>query len=249
LKVIVSITKPLNLADFGMYQLELINGGEQWITGISIHLLGGGYVPAIYVTSDYNATTTKGPIQLAIDEWEDEGLSNETGAIIFIPPGPLKNPEGAHLENIIMGSPPSKLQGVGPGGAIAKDPATRGTYLNGGNFGAGVLCLPPELFCDAVAAGEWRTNALRKSNDQSNTNNANLGLVEGPVLYVLGSEDFYNTNDWTYEARTGGIDGCLISGGTQLNPQPFEGNQPDTFEVVAVQGGGITVSCIFNKNL
>lgn len=242
-----------------MYHLELANDdGEKWITGISIHLRGGNYLPRIYVTSDYNATALKGPIQLAIDDWEDENDSSVTGAIIFIPPAVISDPdgapnadvlnhEGAHLENIIMGSPPSKLQGVGPGGAILRDEETRGTRLDGGNFGAGILCPAPQLFCDADAALEWRANALRKSKMQSiKFDNANFGLVEGPVLYVIGSETDYNDINWS-EANTGGIDGCLISGGTQLNPQKFTATQPDTFEVVAVQGGGITVSSYETK--
>jgi hypothetical protein len=247
LQVIVNITKPLNVSDFGMYQLELINNeDEKWITGISIHLLdpaGEGYAPTIYVTSDFVANEIQGPIQRAIDTWEgDDSDLHEKGGIIFIPPHP-DNPKGAHLENLIMGSPPAKLQGIGPGGDIVVDEATRGTHLNGGNFGSGVLCTgapaADNFFCDTQATAAWRNAALGKATNDM----GNLGLVEGSVLYVLGSKAFYQDNDWAEEALTGGIDGCLISGGTQLNPGPFVPTDPNTPVVVAVQGGGITVSC------
>jgi hypothetical protein len=250
LQIIVNITKPSNASQSGMYQLELINdSNEKWITGISIHLLDletDGYAPTIYITSDFSATSTQGRIQLAIDEWEELDI-NQTekharGAIIFIPPN-TDDPGGAHLENIIMGSPPCKLQGIGPGGGIVTDEATRGTYLNGGNAGAGVLCEPqtPEnLFCDAQATDAWRASAISKSS----ADNGNTGLVEGPVLYVLGSRDFYVEQNWTDAGRTGGIDGCLITGGTQMTRFPnYVTPQPNEVEIVGLQGGGITVSC------
>jgi hypothetical protein len=163
------------------------------------------------------------------------------------------NPEGAHLENLIM-SYPVKLQGIGPGGDNGADQLTRGTLLDGGNFGAGVLCVS-DLFCDAPARGAWIDNAQTKAAsllvpDEAGNPTTTIGstaLVEGQVLYVLSNEVTHDDGPWglgwTSEALTGGIDGCLITGGFQ---QAGQGNPvPDVVqgapEVKTVQGGGITL--------
>ena len=253
-----------------MFQLELTNNGETWFTGISIHLIGGGYVPVIYRVGDlapggpeFNPTDTLGPIQQALDAWEANSTVHARGAIIMIHPNNRTefNPEGTHLENLIM-SYPAKLQGVGPG----KDRETanddvRGTQLDGGAFGAGILCPDPfnppaqsNLFCDALARDAWLDNMNQKVT--ALTEQATIGnpaLVEGSVLYVLSNNITWSNgpdgNGWTNEALPGGVDGCLITGGVQELGGIFRGpvtpgvpqNPPDVPQVTAVQGGGITL--------
>jgi hypothetical protein len=101
-----------------MFQLNLKNGaGKEWITGISVHLLGEGYNPTVYDTRDSNSTT--GRIQEAIDTWEGTINPGDTGslpgAIILAYPNDVgvDNPSGAHVENIIMSYPGAKIQGIG----------------------------------------------------------------------------------------------------------------------------------------
>jgi FtsP/CotA-like multicopper oxidase with cupredoxin domain len=266
---------PTNASFFGMFQLELTNSEteETWFTGISIHLIGGNYNPVIYRVgdlapggADYNATVDGGgPIQQALDAWEAATESHERGAIIMIHPNQVKhlNPDGAHFENLIM-SYPAKLQGIGPGKdrevvttANDQEP-TRGTQLDGANFGAGILCDPfanPQLFCDARTRDAWLDIISNKVASLTAGGNEiiNPALVEGQVLYVLSNNATWalgpNNTGWTDEALTGGVDGCLITGGIQERGGIFRGpvapaqaqDAPDVPQVVAVQGGGVTL--------
>jgi hypothetical protein len=263
LQVIITISDPGmdGVHSYGMYQLKLVNQDsmEEWLTGISVHLRdynGNGYFPMIYDPAHYAASSTEGPIQQAIDEWEGASASlHAKGAIVMIHPNVITNdnPEGAHLENLIM-SYPVKLQGIGPGGDNSADERTRGTQLDGGNFGAGVLC-DGNLFCDAAARGAWIDNAQTKAaNLQRSPGEESIsfdigstGLVEGQVLYVLSNnvthENGPDQAGWITEALTGGVDGCLITGGFQQagQGQPGPPVAPNAPEVTTVQGGGITL--------
>lgn len=239
-----------------MYQLELVNpdSAEAWFTGISVHLIGGDYDPVIYDSDseDFNPTTEAGRIQLAIDAWEADTANHSRGGIILIRPNEINdqtNREGAHFENLIMVRPVF-LQGIGPGGDLPADEETRGTQLNGGNFGAGVLCLDEDiLFCDALATDKYRAKVVEKATALSSTATiANTALVEGSVLYVLSNREIHEDGPtgfgWGNEAWAGGIDGCLITGGVQENRGALNPAGGEVPEVVAVQGGGITVSLI-----
>lgn len=107
----------------GMYQLHLTNdAGNEWFNGISVHLLGTGYNPTVYDTRDAAALEGIGPIQAAIDQWEDVAKASDgnattlNGAIILVYPGndtTPTNPTGAHVENIVMTYPGAKIQGIG----------------------------------------------------------------------------------------------------------------------------------------
>jgi len=249
----ISIANPVDNGEpYGMYKLQLTRRltptelGESWHTGISVHLIGGAYDPVVYDSSDYVADNTRGAVQAAIDAWEGDVANHGSGGIVLIRPAPVdtSNPEGAHLENLIM-SRPVKLQGFGPGhdNLVATD--TQGTHLSGAAFGAGILCNPfqvPDLFCDTLARDAWLArveSAAAALGDIANNN-----LVQGSVLYVLGgTAQVIDTNN---EALTGGIDGCRISGGFQENavqqPAPGAGLP----EVSAVQGGGITLHSYTN---
>jgi hypothetical protein len=254
IQVTIIIETPEDPLSYGMYTLELTNNFEKkWHTGISIHLLGESYTPTVFDTANY--TDTGGPIQAAINDWEDNGKNKtdpvpdyESGAIILIRPvdaDPNTNPEGAHLENLIM-SRPAKLQGIGPGGDNPVFSETQGTHVSGGGFGNGILCTGTDLFCDALARDAWIVRAEDKAQEMEGgiVNNA---LVEGQVLYVLGGKKQYEEDiDWNNEALTGGIDGCRISGGHQSNPGivgPFDAVNP---EVRSVQGGGIMLHSYTN---
>lgn len=68
---------------------------------------------------------------------------------------------------------------------------------------------------------------------------SNNALVEGQVLYVLSDKTIYDDTNWTATELRGGIDGCVITGGSQaqqLNPVP--GGNPNGPEIVTFQGGG-----------
>jgi hypothetical protein len=247
--VTIEIATPDLARPYGMYTLELTNFGQKWHTGISIHLLGGSYTPTVFDTADYTATATAGRIQAAINDWEDFGV-HTLGAIILIRPeaaDPNTNPEGAHLENLIM-SLPAKLQGIGPGGDNPAFLDTQGTHVSGGGFGAGILCDAGQ-FCDALAPGAWKVRAEARARELAEFGGGivNNALVEGQVLYVLGGMAQHDLDiDWNNEALTGGVDGCRISGGSQQNPGivgPLDFAVP---EVGAVQGGGITLHSYTN---
>jgi hypothetical protein len=119
----------------------------------------------------------------------------------------------------------------------SQDDPTRGTELNGAGYGAGVLCTPAEgLFCDAQTQALWRDSLIAKTASRDISNNA---LVEGQVLYVLSDSSIYESGPWDRMALWGGVDGCVITGGSQAQPlDPAPGGNPDVPEVVAVQGGG-----------
>ena len=154
-------------------------------------------------------------------------------------------------------SPPIKLQGIGGGGGTL---ATRGTKLDGGNFGAGRLCEPPLLFCDALATDNYQQSLVSKANFLKNTRSEtdgttvlndgilNNGLVSGSVLHVMGDYKTYQNgpldSSWnaTSMALIGGIDGCFITGGIQTaqfgNFGQITNDEP---QITTTQGGGITL--------
>jgi len=64
-------------------------------------------------------------------------------------------------------------------------------------------------------------------------------LTEGQVLYVLSDRDVYESSLWNTEGLLGGVDGCVITGGSQAQPQAAAPvDNPGEPAFVAVQGGG-----------
>lgn len=112
--------------------------------------------------------------------------------------------------------------------------------MNGGGYNAGILCadpvIPDGLFCDAQAQTLWRDSLVEKMSGRTTDNNA---LVEGQVLYVLSDKDIYEDGNWSRMELWGGIDGCVITEGSQAQPlDPVPGGNQDGPQVVATQGGG-----------
>jgi hypothetical protein len=114
--------------------------------------------------------------------------------------------------------------------------------LNGAGYGAGSLCPNPDpnnpnqLFCDAQAQDLWRTSLVEKIGNRVIDNNA---LVEGQVLYVLSDKGVYEDGNWSRMELWGGVDGCVITGGSQAQPlNPVLGGNQEIPQIVAFQGGG-----------
>ena len=130
------------------------------------------------------------------------------------------------------------IAALGPGDSNQISDMTRGTQLNGGGFRAGVFC-PDQvnLFCDVQAQEQWRLDLMSKLSSPSLNNNH---LVQGQVLFVVSDQDVYDSKVWDDpEALSGGVDGCLITGGAQSGAQnPLPAEDPDMPQVVAFQGGG-----------
>ena len=83
-----------------------------------------------------------------------------------------------------------------------------------------------------------RLLAPTMGTDPTITNNK---LVEGSVLYVLSNDVIHENgptgSGWT-EELTGGLDGCVVTGGFQQAGLVTPPANPDGPEIVAVQGGG-----------
>ena len=108
------------------------------------------------------------------------------------------------------------------------------------------------LFCDAALQDNWRTSLINK--DRVSETSDNNALVEGQVLYVLSDKDIYNDGNWTDRVELwGGIDGCVITGGSQAEPLNPGGNPIDAPGITAFQGGGGKIesrrNCVYTYSI
>ncbi len=120
----IRITVPIAFVGVGPRQLLIrAANGKTTPVGITIHVLGGGYTPAIVHVPEDQPT-----IQAAID------ASSENGLVVVH--------EGTYRESVIMHRR-VKLQGVGPGGSVGAPENTAiddirftvpGSVINGRNF-------------------------------------------------------------------------------------------------------------------
>lgn len=228
--------------DPGSYQLKIIaDNGQSTINGLTIHVLGTGYNPAVYevgVGKTFDPSDPKytgdaaGPIQDAVMAAADAGGD----ALVVVYPGyqvPYFNPEGHYLENIVLYSP-LKLQGVGPGGVYEDGSYVQGTIIDGRAVGA-----------DNVYTEWWREDLMpdiwenRGGWDGSIVDNeGNPRLYEGAVVTVVAEDAEFTS---VYKAS---IDGFTIRGGDQQGfPnnlwQIGGGRKPGVNPEVVVQGGGV----------
>ncbi len=214
----IEVTVPAGMrAD--VYPLRITaDNGQSLVNGLSFHVLGPGYAPALFEVGPGREYAT---IQSAID-----AAAQENRALVVVFPGETGqwNPNGVYYENPVIPTP-LKLQGVGPGGV----------YSEGGNVLGSVI--------DGVGMtgdtdySEWWRDELIPSLDWD----GNQNMVEGQVITILAQANRFGAN---YSAA---IDGFTIQGGDQQgfpnNRQQIGGALiPGAQADVQVQGGGIYVN-------
>ncbi len=180
------------------------NNGEHTVNGLTFHVRGTGYNPAVREVGPGRAFAT---IQAALDA----GFTNNGDDLVVVYPGtpsignPRLNPRGAYYENLIMASP-VKLQGVGPGG-FQGTTFVPGSIIDGSAF-AGDTQLATDWY-DSIGALTW---------------DGNQSVSDGQVVYVLASENATTAAGSARQFTSGfkaAIDGFDIRGGDQ---QGFPGN-------------------------
>ncbi len=221
----------------GAYQMQIIaNNGQTTVNGLTFHILGSGYDPALYEVGPTKLYTT---IQSALDAAagyaDPDNPTPAENALVVVYPGAtalFTNPLGIWLENPIIYSP-VKLQGIGPGGVYPDGTGVMGSILDGRGMGG-----------TEVYAEWWRTLAgdiwlNRGGWDGSPVDvEGNPRLYEGSVV-TLFAKDGEFTGDFPVT-----IDGFKIQGGDQQGfpNNIFEiggGRIPGVPAEVVVQGGGI----------
>jgi hypothetical protein len=228
----IMATVPISVTA-GPHQLLIkANNGQTSVNGLTIHVLGSGYNPALFEVGPTEAYTT---IQDAID-----AAALEAESLVVVYPGatvPFTNPLGIYYENPIIYSP-IKLQGVGPGGI----------YSDGG----GTTYVPGSLIDGRTVGGDtpystlWRTLLgdiwlYRGGWDGTPTDGEDPIIAEGATIMVLAEDGEFTPG---YPAM---VDGFTIQGGDQ---QGFPNNLneiggapiPGVAANVVVQGGGVFVN-------
>lgn len=236
----IDVTVPAG-TPIGPHQLSIeASNGQSTVNGLTFHVLGAGYSPALFEVGVGKAYDPTDPDHITVDPVSGQQYSHalqdalndaseEAQALVVVYPGAqgLFNPFGAYYENIIMHSP-VKLQGVGPGGVYPDTTGVLGSVISGLGFGA-----------DTQYAEDWRVFI-------ANLNIASPGVgeilfAEGQTVSVVATAtDQYNTP--SYKAA---IDGFSLEGGDQMgfpnNLNQIFGTQNGLPVVVETQGGGIFV--------
>ncbi len=189
----------------GPHQLKITSAaGRTTINGLTFHVLGTGYSPAVREVGPGKAFAT---IQGALDA----AFTASADDLVVVYPGtpdlsnPRINPRGAYYENLIMASP-VKLQGVGPGG------------FQGSTFVPGSIIDASAFGGDTDLAAAWFTKVGTLTWD------GNQNVNDAEAIYVLASQ---NATTATGRARQftssfpAAIDGFDIRGGVE---QGFPGN-------------------------
>ena len=180
------------------------DNGERTVNGLTFHVLGSGYNPAV---KEVGPGKTYATIQAALDA----GFTNNGDDLVVVYPGtpsldnPRLNPRGAYYENLIMASP-VKLQGVGPGG-FQGNTFVPGSIIDGSSFAG-----------DTQLATDWYNKLGAMTWD------GNQDVSDGQVVYVLASQNATTAAGRARQFTNGfkaGIDGFDIRGGDQ---QGFPGN-------------------------
>ncbi|MDR7253523.1 hypothetical protein J2X46_002513 [Nocardioides sp. BE266] len=180
------------------------NNGQHTANGLTFHVLGQGYNPAV---REVGPGRTYATIQAALDA----GFTNSGNDLVVVYPGtpstnnPRLNPRGAYYENLIMASP-VKLQGVGPGG-FQGTTFVPGSIIDGSSFAG-----------DTQLATDWYTKLGAMTWD------GNQDVNDGQVIYLLASQNATNAAGRARQftsAFPAAIDGFDIRGGDQ---QGFPGN-------------------------
>lgn len=201
----IDVTVPAGTAT-GARMLRITgDNGEHTVNGLTFHVLGTGYNPAV---REVGPGKTYATIQAALDA----GFTNNGNDLVVVYPGspslanPRLNPRGAYYENLIMASP-VKLQGVGPGGFQDANTFVPGSIVDGSSFAG-----------DTQLATDWYTKIGGLTWD------GNQDVNDGQVVYVLASQNATTAAGRARQfttAFTAAIDGFDIRGGDQ---QGFPGN-------------------------
>jgi hypothetical protein len=215
----------------GVYQLEITaNNGERTVNGLSFHVLGVGYAPALFEVGPTEVYTT---VQSALD-----AAAPISQSLVVVYPGtqvPLTNPLGIYYENIVIYAP-VKLQGVGPGGVYSDTIGMTyvpGSIIDGRTVGGDT---PYSTWWRQLVGDIWLN---RGGWDGSPVDgNGDPLIYEGATVYLLANDGEFTA---TFKSA---IDGFTIQGGdqqgfpnnlNQIGGAPIPGVQP----IVVVQGGGI----------
>ncbi|MBP7691785.1 MAG: carboxypeptidase regulatory-like domain-containing protein [Anaerolineales bacterium] len=246
-----TLTVRVPLMTAGVYQLQVENYlGNVTTNGITLHVLGSGYLPTLFevnppaappaglpVTRQVFASNPvfdplDNPIQTALDAVAALPTTPDRNLVVVYPNPVFStfNPTQAYFTNLLIHSS-VKLQGVGPGGTYTDGNGNQtivpGSVINGNGFGG-----------DTAMANSWRTQVagLTWAGDQQ--------VYEGAVMTVLvEANELSNTANNRYRAA---IDGFTIEGGDQLgfpgNINQIGGGNNGLPAVVETQGGGIFVN-------
>lgn len=211
----------------GPHQLEITaNNGQRTANGLTFHVLGTGYSPALREVGPGHTYAT---IQAALDA----GFTNSGDDLVVVYPGtpdlsnPRGNPRGAYYENLIMASP-VKLQGVGPGG------------FQGNTFVPGSIIDASAYGSDTAAATDWFNKIATLTWDGNQTVN------DAQAIYVLASQNATaaaGTARQFTSSYKAGIDGFDIRGGIQNgfpgNINDLTGGATGLPPTIETQGGAI----------
>jgi hypothetical protein len=224
----------------GEYQLSVVaHNGQKSVNGLTFHILGTGYNPAIY---EAGAGKPYAKIQDAIDAaagYADplNPVAPEDAVVVVYPnvQTPFTNPLGIWFENPVIYAP-VKLQGIGPGGVYTDGTGALGSVLDGRGVGG-----------DTAYTDEWRALVgdiwLNRGGWEGNLgpDDGDPLVYEGPVVTVFATDGEFTAD---FQAS---VDGFSIQGGDQQG-FPNNINQtggepiPGVPAIVVVQGGGVFVN-------
>ncbi|MCI4657992.1 SdrD B-like domain-containing protein [Cryobacterium zhongshanensis] len=210
-------------APVGAQQLTITSGnGQTTVNGLSFHVLGTGYNPAVREVGPGRTHTT---IQAALDA---AFANNGDDLVIVYPATPTAaNPRGAYYENLVMASP-VKLQGVGSGG-FQGTTFVPGSIIDAGAFGG-----------DTALATAWFAKVGGLTWD------GNQAVNDGEAIYVLASANATTAPGAARQFTSGftaAIDGFDIRGGDQVgfpgNIDALTGGPTGLPPNITTQGGAI----------
>ncbi len=198
----------------GLYQLMVVrDNGQPLVNGLTYHLLGPSYNPALFEVGSTRPYTT---VQSALDA----AAAQPRRALVVVYPGePAQwNPHGVYYENPVIYAP-VKLQGIGPGGVY-----TDGTYVDGSVIDGRMMT------GDTEYSTWWRTFVQGLDWDGNQT------MSEGQVFYVLAEQGEFNA---IYRTT---VDGFTIQGGDQQGVPTIPGGGGGGQLPVEIQGGAFYVN-------
>ncbi|TFC02008.1 hypothetical protein E3O32_12300 [Cryobacterium mannosilyticum] len=218
----ISATVP-GVVPVGAHQLGIMaDNGQSTINGLTFHVLGTGYDPALREVGPGRSYAT---IQAALDA----AFTNNGDDLVVVYPAPSTraNPRGAYYENLVVASP-VKLQGVGSGG-FQGTAFVPGSIIDAGAFGG-----------DTALAAAWFTKVGGLTWD------GNQAVNDGEAIYVLASQNATTASGAARQFTSGfkaSIDGFDIRGGDQVgfpgNVDGLTGGPTGLPPNITTQGGAI----------
>ncbi len=198
----------------GAYQLMVTRGNGQPLTnGLTYHILGPSYNPALY---EVGATQPYTTVQSAIDA----ALAAPGRDLVVVYPGVQAqwNPHGVYYENPVIYAP-LRLQGIGPGGVYTDGTGILGSVIDG-----------RMMTGDTAYSENWRTFVQGLAWD------GNQQVSEGQVFYVLAEEGEFNL------ANRAVVDGFTIQGGDQQGMPTIPGGGGGGGLPLEIQGGAFYIN-------